>query len=688
MRKGNFELLFDKEVKTRNGYVCAVKVYFDHDEESVATAIDSVTNEHVKTEIAGRAEVHEDQDDSDVETEPELAAPALTSGKCDVNCFHELLGHPSEAKTRKVAKYYGVKLFGKFETCGACAKAKAKQADVPKKLEKGKRSVIPGEKLMFDVSSIKTRSIGGSKYWLLVMDDATGFIWSFFLKTKSEVSKRIVELVKHLKKNMGYEVKTMRCDNAGENLMTETACSEEGLGINFEYTAVNTPQQNGRVERKFATLYGRVRAMLNSARLSKKLRGVLWAECAKTATFQDNLDCDNGKGKTRHSQFWKQDAKGFNYMRVFGEVGIATQGEKMRGKLENRGLACLYLGHAWGHADDVHRLLKLSTRRVIRSRDVRWLDKKFDQYMKEENTDEEEYSSDEEHEDSDNEDTKMEEESKSPQVEEDDDTSSDDEAKRITRSSDKRVTFSPDVNNKRVRNALKKLSGTSFNPIVDKVFQKEVNNKTTAIEYQELVDEFAKHHDDENPTHDDHEDEETKSDAGREVMNHTIENLFEDLSFVAWDDFMEEIPSVEAALTISENLRDRLKHMHILDRLDWINDEGNRDKTNMDLRNSLLRECVQELKDDLPSTYEEAWDHPDEKFRKRWRTAINKELDSLINIRKVWNKIKKKEMPKGRRCVKSKWVFDIKRSGLFKVRLVACGYSQIPGVDLLSHMHL
>ena len=31
--------------------------------------------------------------------------------------------------------------------------------------------------------------------------------------------------------------------------------------------------------------------------------------------------------------------------------------------------------------------------------------------------------------------------------------------------------------------------------------------------------------------------------------------------------------------------------------------------------------------------------------------------------------------------MKSRWVFDIKRSGLFKVRLVACGYSQIPGVD-------
>jgi hypothetical protein len=33
------------------------------------------------------------------------------------------------------------------------------------------------------------------------------------------------------------------------------------------------------------------------------------------------------------------------------------------------------------------------------------------------------------------------------------------------------------------------------------------------------------------------------------------------------------------------------------------------------------------------------------------------------------------------RCVKSKWVFKIKRNGLYRARLVACGYSQIPGAD-------
>jgi Reverse transcriptase (RNA-dependent DNA polymerase) len=31
--------------------------------------------------------------------------------------------------------------------------------------------------------------------------------------------------------------------------------------------------------------------------------------------------------------------------------------------------------------------------------------------------------------------------------------------------------------------------------------------------------------------------------------------------------------------------------------------------------------------------------------------------------------------------VKHKWVFDIKRSGIFRARLVACGYSQVAGID-------
>ena len=40
-----------------------------------------------------------------------------------------------------------------------------------------------------------------------------------------------------------------------------------------------------------------------------------------------------------------------------------------------------------------------------------------------------------------------------------------------------------------------------------------------------------------------------------------------------------------------------------------------------------------------------------------------------------------KTKPTGRSLVGCKWVFKIKRNGIYRARLVAMGFSQIPGVD-------
>ena len=47
----------------------------------------------------------------------------------------------------------------------------------------------------------------------------------------------------------------------------------------------------------------------------------------------------------------------------------------------------------------------------------------------------------------------------------------------------------------------------------------------------------------------------------------------------------------------------------------------------------------------------------------------------------VWKKVKQSVIPKNWRCIKCKWVFKVKRDGVFRAQLVACGYSQVPGVD-------
>jgi hypothetical protein len=49
--------------------------------------------------------------------------------------------------------------------------------------------------------------------------------------------------------------------------------------------------------------------------------------------------------------------------------------------------------------------------------------------------------------------------------------------------------------------------------------------------------------------------------------------------------------------------------------------------------------------------------------------------------KQVWEVMKKEVIPQDRRTIKCKWIFKIKRKGVFRARLVACGYSQTPGVD-------
>ena len=49
-------------------------------------------------------------------------------------------------------------------------------------------------------------------------------------------------------------MKYARCENMGENEDFKRACRQEGVDVQFECTMLGTPQQNGRVEEKFAFL--------------------------------------------------------------------------------------------------------------------------------------------------------------------------------------------------------------------------------------------------------------------------------------------------------------------------------------------------------------------------------------------------------------------------------------------------
>ena len=54
----------------------------------------------------------------------------------------------------------------------------------------------------------------------------------------------------------------------------------------------------------------------------------------------------------------------------------------------------------------------------------------------------------------------------------------------------------------------------------------------------------------------------------------------------------------------------------------------------------------------------------------------------------VWTKVGSTSIPSGRRLVGCHWVFKIKRNGVYHTRLVAKGFSQIPGLDFTEKISL
>jgi hypothetical protein len=59
-------------------------------------------------------------------------------------------------------------------------------------------SQVPGERLYMDISSVRDLSLGGSNFWVLIVDKCTDHCWSIFLKAKSELKSKMMTLTTDL----------------------------------------------------------------------------------------------------------------------------------------------------------------------------------------------------------------------------------------------------------------------------------------------------------------------------------------------------------------------------------------------------------------------------------------------------------------------------------------------------------
>ena len=519
----------------------------------------------------------------------------------------------------------GIFLTGDLQVCEECALAKAKQQSVPKFITSA--TSYPGEKVYYDITPMRFSSYGGSKNWLLIVDDYSDFCTSLFLKTRDETKEKFIQWV-NLMENYGIKIKYVRCDNAKENVQLGEHMKHSGKGIIFQFTAPGTPQQNGKVERKFATLFSYIRATLNRANVSDNQRKMLWAEVASTVTYLHNML--EYKNASRYENFYGKPFENHHKLKIFGEMAIATDTKgTLHNKLENRGRRCIFIGYQMDSARDTYRLLNLETNRIIVSRDVKWLNKFQNIKQSEEN------------------------------IEENDESNNEDDL-----FSEKYIADIEET--EKIENHEESQVEQIVNEDNDGLGEFDLSEETEEIVFEENESSFEE------------ECSEKESQQEKEISNTTKPQS------ILRRGRKKGVGIEKSRLRASYNdVESHIEGERILHSGRVFGDKKTDDLD--ELLVAMAKENIMEEREDnqtlkTPTNYKEAWYNEDKHQRMKWREAIRKELKKMEE-NKVWEVVEKTEKPKEKTLVKSKWIFVIKRNGIFRARLVACGYSQIPGID-------
>jgi hypothetical protein len=141
---------------------------------------------------------------------------AVTAQTVDINTVHNIFGHPNSLILSATAQKYGFKTKHTLQVCPNCAISKAKQKNLHQITTHPSTEI--GGMINIDISSVLNSSYGCANFWLLILDDFTGYLWSYFQKHKSDLPSTMIDWLYLVKKELQLAFKTIHLDNSGENM--------------------------------------------------------------------------------------------------------------------------------------------------------------------------------------------------------------------------------------------------------------------------------------------------------------------------------------------------------------------------------------------------------------------------------------------------------------------------------------
>lgn len=288
-------------------------------------------------------------------------------GAVSSELWHRRLGHVnSQYLNQMTSAVEGIKLSEKSDTskssCPVCCQGK--QSRLPF-TNVGTRSTEKLALVHTDICGpMEVMSMGGSKYFLLFVDDYTRYIFVYFLQNKNQALKCFKNFKALVENQLNKKIKTLRSDNGLEFCNREFDTYLQNEGINHQKTNPYTPEQNGLCERTNRTVVEKARCLLFDSGLGKEF----WGEATNTAVYLQNRTVASGLSGKTPFEMWTGTKPDLSHLRVFGSNVMVHIPKEKRKKWDKKSEIHILVGYP----DNVkgYRIYNPRNKTVTTSRDV------------------------------------------------------------------------------------------------------------------------------------------------------------------------------------------------------------------------------------------------------------------------------------------------------------------------------
>ncbi|XP_065627419.1 uncharacterized protein LOC136066661 [Quercus suber] len=221
------------------------------------------------------------------------------------------------------------------------------------------------ELIHFDVwGPSPVTSIGGSRYFVVFIDDYSRYSWIFPMKSRSEILSIYSNFAKMVETQFSKHIKTFRSDNALEYTQYAFQALLHSYGTVYHLTCPGTSQQNGRAKRKLRHILDTIRALL----LSAKVPALFWGEAALHVVHAINcIPSTVIHNQTSYERLFRSPPD-YHYLRSFGFACFILLQPHEHNKLEPRSRLCCFLGY--GETQKGYRCYDPVSHRLRVSRNV------------------------------------------------------------------------------------------------------------------------------------------------------------------------------------------------------------------------------------------------------------------------------------------------------------------------------